>query len=1022
MIRRIDTEPLTFEVTYGGSHNCDQENNNQNEQLLLAVQTQVGGAAGELSDFYIREMVSTPNNYVLRPEGKDQIGSEIEQSAYRRAVPRSSTILPNDPRREDAEEIIKRLRMEKNLKVVDSRDDFNAVTSPQNRLFGNPVSFAETKDFNECIQEANLTELPWKGDYYTWSNKQQGTDIIYSRIDKLFGNGEWISKWGHVVTEYDCPNVLDHAPMLLTIKIIVLQYLGITQQIRLYCSKRFSFSPGQQKEILLNLEKWDLIEESVMKQKARVDWIKLRDSNTKYFSSVLKEKTHRKQITELTSLTGAKLEDVADIKKEIRLFYKGLMGSSAISLPAVNKKMMKKGPQLTHAQQLLLCKEVTTQEIEEGLQASGSDKAPGVDGYNAGFFKKAWPIIKQDVVVVVQEFFIISIMHRPINCTGITLVPKSAQPVTVKEYRPIACCTVLYKIISKVLATRLQQVISDVISDSQTGFIPGRKIADNIILAHELVQTYGRKQTSPRCILKIDLQKAYDSIEWVYLQQVMEELGFPMKFMAWIMECVKTINYSIVVNGEFTKPFDAVKGLRQGDPISPFLFSIAMEYLSRSLCALKLNKNFKFHPTVLNRISHTCALLMIYFYLQWFSCASGLKANLDKSCAYFGGVPQRDKDVIIQKLGYNTGELPFKYLGVSLSTMKLTLLQWQPLIEKIVKRIASWKTKKLSYAGRIQLVQTVIFGIQSYWAQLFLLPTKVVKTIEAYCRSYVWSGVSTITKKALVAWDKICLPKSAGGLNIINLHLWNKADQTKIFWDLTHKEDKLWIHTYYIKEQQVQVMPIPSQACWITRKILEARTQWNQVQHLVKKQHGIIKQIYLGLIGGRTRVSWKCLMFANSARPKVIFTMWLLVQAKLLTKDRLVKWDINVDPLCIFCQQENETREHLFVKCPFARRLWSRILNWMQRQENIGGDWDHHYQWILKNARGKTQKAQIFNLVFAETVHALWIERNVRIFEQEVMDESGLTRNIANVCNIRAPLGAKDVVQSWLVVLVFCRD
>lgn len=83
-------------------------------------------------------------------------------------------------------------------------------------------------------------------------------------------------------------------------------------------------------------------------------------------------------------------------------------------------------------------------------------------------------------------------------------------------------------------------------------------------------------------------------------------------------------------------------------------------------------------------------------------------------------------------------------------------------------------------------------------------------------------------------------------------------------------------------------MPIPSQACWITRKILESRTPWNQVEHLVKKQHGIIKQVYLGLIGERTRVSWKCLMFASSARPKAIFTMWLLMQAKHLRKDRLI--------------------------------------------------------------------------------------------------------------------------------------
>lgn len=127
----------------------------------------------------------------------------------------------------------------------------------------------------------------------------------------------------------------------------------------------------------------------------------------------------------------------------------------------------------------------------------------------------------------------------------------------------------MYKIISNVLATRLRQVISDVISDSQAGFIPGRKIADNIILAHELVQTFRRKHTSPRCMLKIDLQKTYDSIEWVYSQQVMEKLGLPMKFMPWIMECVNTVNYSIVVNGEFIEPFDAEKGFKQGDLICP---------------------------------------------------------------------------------------------------------------------------------------------------------------------------------------------------------------------------------------------------------------------------------------------------------------------------------------------------------------------------------------------------------------------------------------------------------------------
>ncbi|XP_075080266.1 secreted RxLR effector protein 78-like [Nicotiana tabacum] len=111
--------------------------------------------------------------------------------------------------------------------------------------------------------------------------------------------------------------------------------------------------------------------------------------------------------------------------------------------------------------------------------------------------------------------------------------------------------------------------MSFIISEAQAGFIPGRRIADNIILAHELVKSYSRKHISPRCMIKVDLQKAYDSVEWAYLEQVLEGLAFPEKFTKWIMVCVRTVNYTILLNGETVEPFNAVRGLRQGDPISP---------------------------------------------------------------------------------------------------------------------------------------------------------------------------------------------------------------------------------------------------------------------------------------------------------------------------------------------------------------------------------------------------------------------------------------------------------------------
>lgn len=167
-----------------------------------------------------------------------------------------------------------------------------------------------------------------------------------------------------------------------------------------------------------------------------------------------------------------------------------------------------------------------------------------------------------------------------------------------KEDKLIACCSVLYKIISKVLAKRLQDVMATIICDGQARFISGRKISDNIILVHELVKAYTRKNVSPRSMLKIDLQKVYDPIEWPYLEEMMKELGFPYMFTQWVIACVKSVSYAIIMNVIAIQPFAAAKGLRQGDPMSPFLFSIAMKYLSRSLNSLHTMKTFKYHPKI----------------------------------------------------------------------------------------------------------------------------------------------------------------------------------------------------------------------------------------------------------------------------------------------------------------------------------------------------------------------------------------------------------------------------------------
>lgn len=158
-------------------------------------------------------------------------------------------------------------------------------------------------------------------------------------------------------------------------------------------------------------------------------------------------------------------------------------------------------------------KMVDIEEIEAALKSIGDLKAPGVDGFGAKFFKAAWCTVKNDVTRTVLDFFRDGGFDARFNRTLVTLIPKHDQAIKVKDYRPISCCTTVYKIISKVIANRLSKVLGSIISNNQAAFVPSKTIHDHILLAYELIKGYSQKGGMPRCMIQMDIQKAYDSVD-----------------------------------------------------------------------------------------------------------------------------------------------------------------------------------------------------------------------------------------------------------------------------------------------------------------------------------------------------------------------------------------------------------------------------------------------------------------------------------------------------------------------------
>ena len=274
-------------------------------------------------------------------------------------------------------------------------------------------------------------------------------------------------------------------------------------------------------------------------------------------------------------------------------------------------------------------------------------KAPGPDGFPALFYKNLWPTVGNDVVKAVTSFFLRGSMPREVNCSLIVLIPKVSNPTSVNHFRPISLCNIIYKIISKLLVDKLRPLLDKLIAPAQSAFIPNRWIAENQIIVQEILHGFKTQKTNPGLMaIKLDLQNAYDKVNWKFIQAVLLQFGFNDTFTNWIISCISSISFEVLVNGGKFERFMPSRGLRQGDPLSPYLFILGQEVLSRMLDhELRLKKISGIKTSI---SGPTITHVMYANDIVLFSKASGkdaasLNRVLEKYCSWSGQALNRNK-------------------------------------------------------------------------------------------------------------------------------------------------------------------------------------------------------------------------------------------------------------------------------------------------------------------------------------------------------------------------------------------
>eukprot|EP00253_Pinus_taeda_P025385 PITA_25385 len=556
------------------------------------------------------------------------------------------------------------------------------------------------------------------------------------------------------------------------------------------------YSSQASKERILQLEKAQnhilIAKEEEWRLKSRAIWLKSGDENTSFFHNYVKGRKSANTIWSLKNEEGREVNTFSDLSGLGQRHFQRIFADPGEATIAEVLRTAQCFPRFLEEDEATdIAGPVSKEEVEAAMKCMGKDKSPGPDGWTIELFLHFFDQIGGEITEVVEESRTKGVIYKPFNSTFIALIPKKDEPESFEDFRPISLCNCIYKIIAKVIAIRLVPILSRNISMEQFGFLDGRQIDEAIRVAQEVLHSIKQKQKKG-VVVKIDLSRAYDRINWLYLRMLLTHLGFLYTFISWIMGCISNVSFAVLLNGAASPFFSSQRGLRQGCPLSPLLFLLVAEGLSRLIHnARRTIKELKEYKNI----------------IDLFMKATGMQLNYGKSQVCVAGYNRRECNTMSNLFPFQIQPLssPFKYLGFWLKPDSYKKEDWSWLLAKIEARISHWSFRWLSRAGRMTLLKSVRLAIQVYWAALTWIPKGILEKIRRLCCRFLWDGAKEEIVLPWVAWDKIARPKAWGGWGIKRLPDFSLSLAAKSGWRLITMEN-LW--TKVIRRKYIDPCPL----------------------------------------------------------------------------------------------------------------------------------------------------------------------------------------------------------------------